>query len=648
MSKKYANTTLDDTWIDAIVTQEKLLSSLSDNELADFCVYANQTYRFGQPIIRDEDYDFIYLAELKKRIPNHSLLHQVEAEGAGFSEQKYLLPQAMLSTDKAYTLAEVKKWLERVKKYADDFAFATKNIQIQATPKLDGFAAFDDGERLYTRGDGKKGSDISRVFARGLSVFSSRKNGLGKRGLGAGEIVVKKSYFAQNLSHKFEYQRNFQASIIKEKALDALTQKAITERAALFVPFVNLPSWQGSVNTFYDNFDQIINRSLISVDFDVDGVVLAVVNPEIRAAMGSTRKFHRWQLAFKENKDKAQVRVLGITPQVGRTGKITPVAELEPTLLSGATLRRASAHHYGFVKSENLGKDSIVELTRSGLVIPKINRVLKATQAEIPKICPSCQTPLVWQSDFLCCPNYKHCEQQAIAKLVFFFATLANNDGFGLATIKKLYSHQVQTLPQIYRLDKAQLVAMGFGDKTSDNLLFELEQSKKVSIEDWRLLAAFGIERLGLGNCERLLQHYALADIFSLSTAQIAAIEGFAELSATGIVSGLASLQPTFTTLLDLADGFNLEITPRLGTKSVQSTHLLANKSVVFSGKMQHNRTEMQKQAKTLGIKVLSNISKQCDYLIVGENVGQSKLSKANTYGTKILSEVQYLAIINE
>ena len=371
--------------IQDIADQKILISDLTDDDLLEFCQIANQRYRDGSPIISDEDYDFVFNPELSKRLPDHSFLQKIEAENEGFSEEKIKLPQKMLSTDKAYSWEEINKWLDRVSKFSSEIDYPLADIQIKGTAKLDGFAGYDDGSKLYTRGDGNKGSDISRVFARGLGIFNNSE-----RGQGPGEIVVKRSYFEKHLSNNFEYPRNFQASLIKEKELDSLAIEAISNKAALFVPFTQLPQWLGSIEEFSNQFLDIVGQLESGVDFDIDGVVFEIVNPELKDYMGSNRKFHRWQIAFKENKEKAQVKVISVTAQVGRTGKITPVAELEPTQLSGATIYRASGHHYGLVKEQGLGAGSVIELTRSGLVIPKINKVLKTAEVDIPSNCPSC------------------------------------------------------------------------------------------------------------------------------------------------------------------------------------------------------------------------------------------------------------------
>jgi len=627
--------------IEKILSNEITVNDLTDDEIVDFCIFANQSYRDGNPVVSDKDYDFIYLAELKKRNPNHPFLLEVEAEGVAFSEEKVLLPEAMLSIDKAYSFEEIMKWIDRIKKSCLDINFNESKLIFRATPKLDGFAGYDDGQRLYTRGDGKKGSDISRVLNRGLKIYNNSS-----RGQGAGEIVVKKSYFEKHLAHLFEFPRNFQASLIKEKELDESAKLAIVKEGAFFVPFNQLPNWIGTLDSLKTDFKKIVEDSLSSVDFDVDGVVFEVVNDEVKSHMGSNRKFHRWQIAFKENKDKAHVRVLSITPQVGRTGKITPVAELEPTQLSGATIVRATGHHYGLVRDQKLGKGSIIELTRSGLVIPKINKVLKpAEKVIIPTHCPSCNNSLVWDSDFLMCQNHLLCRSQNVGRIEHFFKVLANNDGFGIATIEKLFDNGIDQISKIYQLTFEKLISFGFGDKTSENLLKQLERSKIEEIEDWRFLAAFGVNRLGQGNCENLLRSYPLEEVFNLDEESIIAIDGFAEQTAGEIIQGLASIKEEFDYLYSL--GFNLEKT-KLKSELNNSNSLLVDKKIVFTGKMSSSRDEMKKYAKSIGIKVLSSVNQSTDYLVIGENVGPKKLQFAIDNNIAILKEDEYFKLIDE
>jgi len=624
--------------IQDIADQKILISDLTDDDLLEFCQIANQRYRDGSPIISDEDYDFVFNPELSKRLPDHSFLQKIEAENEGFSEEKIKLPQKMLSTDKAYSWEEINKWLDRVSKFSSEIDYPLADIQIKGTAKLDGFAGYDDGSKLYTRGDGNKGSDISRVFARGLGIFNNSE-----RGQGPGEIVVKRSYFEKHLSNNFEYPRNFQASLIKEKELDSLAIEAISNKAALFVPFTQLPQWLGSIEEFSNQFLDIVGQLESGVDFDIDGVVFEIVNPELKDYMGSNRKFHRWQIAFKENKEKAQVKVISVTAQVGRTGKITPVAELEPTQLSGATIYRASGHHYGLVKEQGLGAGSVIELTRSGLVIPKINKVLKTAEVDIPSNCPSCGYKLSWDSDFLMCFNHEKCPEQIMGKIIYFFRILANNDGFGQATIQKLYAEGIHRVSDIYLLNEAKLMSMGFGEKTSHNLINQLIRSRKESIEDWRFLAAFGVQRLGMGNCENLLRNYSVEKIFDLSIKDISNINGFAEITAELIFDGLTLIKPQYEVLI--SGGFKLEQT-LLNTELNQSNSPFNSKTIVFTGTMSESRAKLQKQAKAFGANVGKSVSSKTDFLIIGENVGQSKIKDAKSHQVDLLTEAEYLKLL--
>jgi DNA ligase (NAD+) len=281
-----------------------------------------------------------------------------------------------------------------------------------------------------------------------------------------------------------------------------------------------------------------------------------------------------------------------------------------------------------------------VELTRSGLVIPKINKVLKPAEVDIPTQCPSCGAELFWESDFLMCLNHESCRGQIVGKMVYFYKVLANNDGFGQATIQKLYENGVRQVSDIYVLDESNLMSMGFGEKTSQNLVEQLIRSRQESVEDWRFLAAFGVQRLGMGNCENLLKHYSLEQVFDLSVEDIANIEGFAELTAELIFNGLVSIKPQYEALI--SGGFELEKTI-LVSQTIQYDNPFQNKKIVFTGTMNQPRAVLQKQAKAHGIAVSSSVSSKTDFLIIGENVGQSKLKAAKVSDVVILTEEEYL-----
>jgi DNA ligase (NAD+) len=625
--------------IDKIIRQAISIDDLSEDQLVSFLRVANDRYRSGSPIISDTEYDFTYLAELRNRNPSHPFLHKVEPEPT-LGGKTVRLPAQMLSTDKAYTKNDIEKWLIRIKKAAVEINIPLNKITIRVTPKLDGYAAYDDGKRLYTRGDGRSGTDISRVFERGLQVGGNKL-----RGQGAGEIVVSRDYFSEFLAEHFENSRNFQASLIKEKELDCHTEKAIHEGKAIFYPFSQLPAREIPLVDLEKNFEMITHEVWGLVDFDVDGVVLETTNEEIKSHMGATRHHHRWQIAYKKNIEKAQVIVLSVKPQTARTGRVTPVVQLEPTRLSGATLSKATAHHYGMVRDKGIGPGALIELVRSGLVIPKIESVIEPAEPEIPTNCPTCNADLVWDADFLVCPNIR-CSAQVENKLEHFFKTLNNVDGFGPKAIKRLHKHQIDTVSKIYSMSENDFRACGFGDKTATNMVNQLSRSRTEAIEDWRFLAAFGVFRMGTGNCERLLQHIPLKGIFDLSAEDIIAIDGFAETTATIMVAGFKQIKEEFDIIY--AAGFNLEPTPTI-ERDGDTEGTLAGKTIVFTGSMKSGkRSDMEKVAKTLGAKIGSSVTGKTNLLITGENVGANKINAARDKGVEVLTEQEYLSLLSQ
>jgi len=612
---------------------------LADEQLLEFLQVCNALYRSGEPLISDADYDFIFLAELQKRHPHHRYLETVEPEVIAVGKT-VTLPEPMLSTEKTYTQSGIEKWLARLKKAAEDCDVDFSTLLIRATPKLDGYAAYDDGKILYTRGDGRRGTDISRVFERGLIV-----GGNGQRGQGAGEIVVSQTYFNNYLADYFENSRNFQASIIKEKDLEQHALEAIQNHAAVFFPFSQLPAWQGTAAEVLADFDHVIEAVYKLVDYDVDGVVFELVgNERIKKYLGATRHHHRWQIAYKNNIETAEVTVLKVTPQTSRSGRVNPVAELTPTKLSGAMISRATSHHYGMVKKLGIGPGTLIELTRSGLVIPKIERVIVPATPQIPEHCPSCGSELVWDSDYLYCLNTTKCPAQIENTIEHFFRTLANVDGFGQKTVEKLHTFGVNSIYAVYQLSMDKLQAMGFGEKTSQNLLDQLQRSRTEAIDDWRFLGAFGIYRMGLGNCERLLQHHHLLDIFNLTVEDVMNIEGFADKTSAAVVECLAKIKTDFMQIYQL--GFNLIPTPLIAEQQ-QAISPISGKTIVFTGTMVHGkRDDMSKEAKRLGAKVASSVTGKTDFLVTGTDVGAAKIAAATEKGVRVISEEEYLGLL--
>jgi len=629
---------LTEEQIHAIATRQIDESELSEDQLVEFLEIANALYRGGLQIIPDSEYDFTFIAELRTRNPHHPFLEKVEPEAA-FIGKTVELPTRMLSTEKAYTKKTIEQWGTRIRKAAKKLDKDFDGLQFRVTPKLDGFAAYDDGEHLYTRGDGRRGTDITRVFDRGLAVANG-----GKRGQGAGEIVVNRRYFDENLQPYFENPRNFQTSVIKEKELEEHAAKAILDKASVFFPFASLPALVRTWQELIDDFEATILEARSSVGYDVDGVIIEITDDDLKKEMGATRHHHSWQIAYKENLAAAHVRVIAVLPQTSRSGRVNPVAIVEPTRLSGALVQRATAHHYKMVRDKGIGPGAIIELTRSGEVIPKIGAVITPVDAEIPNECPSCGSEVVMDGDYLYCPNTIGCPAQIANTMEHFFKMLRHVDLFGTASIEKMYANGIRSVDQIYKLEAKDFENMGFGPKQSENLVEQLNRSRAEKIEDWRFLTAFGVFRLGPGNCEKLLSHYHLGDVFNLTEEQIVAVEGFAKKTATIVIKGLKSVKTLFDELYRLE--FNLEITP-LVEQTDNPLSPISGKQIVFTGSMTRgSRDDMEKEAKALGAKVGKSVTGKTNILVTGENIGASKINDARAKGVQILSEEDYLNLL--
>ena len=621
-----------------VLTAKYDMTKLSLEQLLDCIEYANYCYRSGNSVINDDIYDFEWLPQLKKLDPNNAFLHKPEPEPLS-SDKRVLLPKKMLSTEKAYSKKDITQWLQRIEKEAEKLQI--QQFEIRLTPKLDGFAAFDDGNKLYTRGDGIYGRDISFVLARGLHV-------LGERGLGPGEIVTDKQYFKKHLADSFANTRQVQGAILARKNPKDLAFQCLKAKATQFVPFAKLPEICIAKNRLLAEFEDLVAKATTSVPYDIDGVVIEVSDNALKKAMGATLHHHRWQIAFKSNQDSAVVSVISINPQTSRTGRVNPVIKIAPTPLSGVIISNVTAYHYNYVKTQNIGPGTKFELVRSGLVIPKIERLISTTTAQVPTHCPSCKTVLQWSDDYLVCNNHQNCADQQIKSISYFFEKLGNIDGLGEKTIALLYHYgKIKDIPSIYQLTQSQWSAIfqkkreseyksaklsreeiekkeknSNRGKAVENLMTELQHSRLRQLYDWCLLSAFGIDGMAEGNCERLLSHYNIEDIFHLTTQQVAAIDGFAELSAQKCVQQIQDNYSLFQNIL--AIDFNLITTPKNHRQGI-----LSGQRIVFTGTMPMSRSAIEQLAKAQGAVVLKTISSQTTLLVTGEKVGISKMQKA-------------------
>jgi len=609
--------------------------SWSTTELVTFLEKAAMAYRQGAPLIDDDTYDHVYLAELERRDPEHPFLHQVEAEPY-YGEERLKHPEPMLSTEKSYSIDETGKWVNRILAAAMNQQVAEVDVKVTVTAKLDGLAAMlrDDG-LLVTRGDGAYGNNITSALEKGVIDVGEGKPSVG-------ELVMVQAYFDTKLKPLgYSHPRSVCVGVVNSDDINEHFTRALNEGVIRYVPYTTLERWEGSLSELLDSHEGIQQSIRASSEYPIDGVVAEITHEKLKRALGSTSHHNRWQIAIKQRAASKQATVNTVVWQTGRTGRVTPVLYVEPIELSGAIVSRLTAHHAGYVKELGLGAGAVINAERSGEVIPKIVGVIKpARKTEIPEKCESCGHALVWEGDFLTCANHMKCPAQIKNTLEHFFRTHGQVDGFGPRSIEKLVEAGIDTLEKIYASSEDDFKKTGFGDGQSRNLRKELDRSQSVQIEDWRFLAAFGIARLGKGDGRRLLQHVRLENLSSLSEEDIVRIDGFAQLSATIIVAELKEMWPTIHHMLEL--GFDLEETPLL-SESEPVNSPVAGMKIVFTGRMlRASRDAMKKQALQLGATVQSSVSANTDVLVCGENAGAAKISKAEKNGVRRMTEDQY------
>jgi len=600
------------------------------DRLAERLTEYNDAYRRGETVVSDAQYDLL-IARLRELRPDHPFLNRVEPETfSGKREVRHPVP--MLSTEKAYTPEELERFVARVQKEA--WEIGVNEVRFRVTPKLDGLAGRDDGTVFATRGNGETGYEVSSAFAKGMIP-------LGGRGKGVGEMVILQSYFQEHLSDSFEHPRNLVVGIVSSDTVNELAKNALADEAVLFVPYSELPNWEGSGPELLARMDEITADLSGRVDYPLDGMVVEVLDEDVRRTMGATSHHYRWQIAVKRKGETAVTTVEEVVWQVGRTGKVTPVLMVEPVNVSGATIRRVTAHNAGLLEKKGLGPGARIEIIRSGEVIPKVEDVLEPAATMLPDTCPSCGSELLRENDFLLCRN-EHCPDQVVQTIEHWFKTLGNADWFGRKTVEKMVRSGYDSLEKVYELGEEDFRSMGFGPVQSSNLAEAVYLSRTREVEDWRFLAALGIEDLGKGDSRKLLQNFRLEELTGLTRERIEAIHGFGAITAASIAGGLARIAPTLRHLLDL--GFR--IMPTGAARETSGESPLAGKHVVFTGKMRGSREEMQEQARALGALVQSAVNSKTDYLVCGENVGAAKTNKARQLGTEILSEDEYLRLI--
>lgn len=646
-------------------------------------------YIDNKPSISDFDYDILMneLITLEKRYPQFSsevspsvvVGSDVQGQNSGnqFIQVAHKFP--MLSISNTYDKTELALFDERVHKTLQH------DVNYACELKIDGTAiclTYIKGElsRAVTRGDGTVGDDVTRNI---LKINSIPKvlsgSGFPDEFEVRGEIFMPwKSFDELNLKREeneeelFANPRNAASGSLKlldseeigKRGLQALFYHILYDQELNYTshcqlldsartwglptsPYVTLCESIEQVNDFLDLWD--VERT--GLPYPTDGVVIKVDNLLDQKVLGSTSKSPRWATAYKFKPEQALSRVVSVDFQVGRTGAVTPVANLEPVLLSGTTVKRATLHNLDQIKALDLHINDMVYVEKGGEIIPKITAVDLSRRDSIifpvvfPQNCPDCGTPLVREESEAkhYCPNQFGCPTQIKAKFIHFCGRKAMDILAGEATIDQLYEKgYISALSDLYKLTEEQLLSLqGWKERAADRFLQSLEKSKNAPFS--KVLFAIGIRFVGEITAKNLARHFGNIDgIISATREELLQVEEVGEKLADSIRAYFN--EPS--NLLLISDlkrlGINLEEKRSMASLSDK----LAGLNIVISGVFSLSREEIKSIIEAHSGKSVSSVASSTSYLLTGENPGPSKLQKAKQLGVPIISEAEFMAMI--
>ncbi|MBD1389425.1 hypothetical protein IC617_08300 [Neiella sp. HB171785] len=612
----------------------KPVCQLTDPQLVNVITQLNISYRRGQPLVSDDEFDQTYLSELRSRNPEHVLLRTVQPDASAAaltSKGRVAHPAPMLSTNKAYTEMELRAFIQRCEQAAGRLAIQPSTLLYRITPKFDGIAIrFNATEKTFTtRGDGLQGNDVSHLLKRGAIIVGDASQD------GVGELVISTDYFeSSELSQIFDHPRNMVAGMAASDTMNEHAQKVLADGKLHLVLYRDWDAPTLTAEQLLADFGSIEQSMYDQSPYPLDGIIIEAIDPALKSQMGHSSHHHHWQLAFKRHSETAEVQVLNVTYQTGRSGRVSPVINIEPTALSGCTISNVTGHHAGRIRSEGIGPGATITITRQGLVIPKLLRVNKPVEPMLVDNCPACGSEVHWENDFLVCQGDSCCAQKA--RVLQHFAKTVMLEYIGPTAAEQLVAAGVDSVEAMLDCNESTLLRAGFGHGQAANILQEIQRLLSEPLSDHLLLASLGISKLGRGASKKILLEHPLDHIPAITANEIVAIRGFEQKSANIILSGLSAKRDTLRYLLSA--GFN-----RVAVSApVASSHALCGVHVVFTGKMESPRSDMEAQAAAFGAIVQKSVNKKTQLLVTGANVGAAKLNKATELGIEQVSEQAY------
>jgi len=645
-------------------------------------------YGSARPIITDYEYDQLLkkLEEIESKHPEWispaSPSQRVsEMPTKGFVQVEHKV--SMLSLANTYSPEEIEDFIERVHKLLEH-----KSVTFCAELKMDGVAITARYERGVfvrgvTRGDGKKGDDVTANLRtiRSIPLTLTGKDVPEVLEVRGEVFMLKKTFEELNRQKEEEGEelwanpRNATAGSLKlldprEVARRKLSVVfyAIAEEADLLVdaqhkcPILlekfGLPVFAEKHRKECKSIEEIvgfaetIEKQRETLPFDIDGIVVKVDQRKFYDMLGVTGKSPRWAVAYKFAPEQATTKILDITVQVGRTGVLTPVAELHPVLLAGSTISRATLHNQEEVERKDIRISDHVVIEKGGDVIPKVVEVVLAKREKdakswkMPAHCPSCGTPVIHVEGEVAvrCPSTEGCPQQNLRRVVFFASKDAMDIGhLGEKVVQQLVEKGfVKKLSDIYSLTKEQLLQLeGFKEKSAENLLASIEKSRSPTLA--RLILALGIKYVGEGTAECLAERAGdIETLAQLSKKELEEIDGVGEKVADAVVEYFSTPAHVKEIIHLLQKG----VTPLKITKVECTDHPFYGKTFVLTGTLlNYTRTQASEFIKARGGKVSGSVSQNTDFVLAGDEAG-SKLDKAKKLKVDILTEEEFTGLL--
>ena len=645
-------------------------------------------YVLSAPTISDREFDEMMkeLQVLEEAHPEYADPHSpTQRVGSDLSKEfeQVVHKYPMLSLGNTYSEDEVKDFYERIARDLNE------PFEIVAELKYDGTSislTYEDGRlvRAVTRGDGTRGDDVT---ANVKTIRSVPLKLMGDRYPATfeirGEILLPWAEFDRLNKEREEQEeplfanpRNAASGTLKQqnpavvaaRKLDAYFYYLLGEELPAETHFDNLEaarSWGFKIpnvirvcNSLEDIYDYIAYWDVERKNLPVatDGIVLKVNSLRQQRNLGFTAKSPRWAIAYKFQAERAVTRLNSVSFQVGRTGAVTPVANLEPVLLAGTTVKRASLHNADIIEGLDLHLGDKVFVEKGGEIIPKIVGVdvearglLVGDKVRFIRSCPECGTPLMRPEGEAAhyCPNEAGCPPQIKGKIEHFVTRRAMNINMGPETVEDLYeAGYIKDTADLYTLEIAELLRLErWADKSARNLMASLEESKQVPFE--RVLYGLGIRFVGETVAKRLVSAFhSMEQLEQASFEDLTAVDEIGERIARSIIAYFADERNR--TLVNRLMEYGLQMSvPE--EKLANRSEKLKGLSIVISGTFaKHSRDEYKAMIEQHGGKNSGSVSGKTDYILAGDNMGPAKLEKAAKLGVKIINEDEFLNMIAE